>query len=146
MNAIAPSLTLVKRIKAPPARVWAAWTQPDLMMRWFGPHHTRAEEAEADLRPGGRFRVALRENTGERHEATGSYMEIEPHARLVFSWNWVSTPERVSRVTVVLRPLPDGTEVTLTHDRFADADTAKRHTRGWTESLERLLTLLEAAD
>ena len=76
----------------------------------------------------------------------GSYMEIEPHARLVFSWNWVSTPERVSRVTVVLRPLPDGTEVTLTHDRFADADTAKRHTRGWTESLERLLTLLEAAD
>jgi uncharacterized protein YndB with AHSA1/START domain len=145
MNVVAPSLTLVKRIKAPPARVWAAWTQPELMMRWFGPHHTRAEEAEADLRLGGRFRVALREDTGERHEATGSYTEIEQERRLVFSWNWLSTPERVSRVTVVFRPLPEGTEVTLTHDRFADADTAKRHTRGWTESLERLVTVLEAA-
>jgi uncharacterized protein YndB with AHSA1/START domain len=145
MNTVAPSLTLVKRIKAPPPRVWAAWTQPELMMRWFGPHHTRAEEAEAELREGGRFRVALREDTGERHEATGSYLEIEPERRLVFSWNWVSTPERVSRVTVVLRPLPEGTEVTLTHDRFADADTAKRHTRGWTESLERLVALLESA-
>ncbi|HEV7267231.1 MAG TPA: SRPBCC domain-containing protein [Falsiroseomonas sp.] len=145
MNVVAPSLTLVKRIKAPPSRVWAAWTQPELMLLWFGPHHTRAEQAEADLREGGRFRVALREDNGERHEATGSYLEIEQEKRLVFSWHWVSMPERVSRVTVVLRVLPEGTEVTLTHDRFADADTAKRHTRGWTESLERLVTLLNDA-
>lgn len=137
------SLTLVRRIKAPPARVWHAWTEPALMLRWFGPHHTRAEHAEADLRPGGRFRVVLREDNGKRHEATGLYAEITPRARLVFSWNWVSTPERVSRVTVLLRPVPEGTELTLTHDRFADAETATRHTRGWTESLERLLALLD---
>jgi uncharacterized protein YndB with AHSA1/START domain len=145
MNVVAPSLTLVKRIKASPERVWAAWTQPAQMLRWFGPHHTRAEQAEADLREGGRFRVALREDNGARHEATGSYLEIEEWKRLVFSWHWVSTPERVSRVTVVLRSVTDGTEVTLTHDRFADADTATRHTRGWTESLERLGALLEDA-
>jgi uncharacterized protein YndB with AHSA1/START domain len=140
---VEPSLTLVKRMKAPPARVWDAWTRPELMAQWFGPHHTRVERAEANLRPGGRFRVALREDSGERHEVTGQYTEIEPPARLAFSWNWVSTPERVSRVTVVLRAVPEGTEVTLTHDRFADADTAKRHTRGWTESLERLVALLD---
>jgi uncharacterized protein YndB with AHSA1/START domain len=142
----APSLTLVRRFRAPPARVWDAWTRPDLMVLWFGPHHTRAESAEADLRPGGRFRVVLREENGERHEATGLYAEIEPERRLVFSWNWVSTPERVSRVTVAFRAVPEGTEVTLTHDRFADAETATRHTRGWTESLERLSALLGGAD
>lgn len=136
------SLTLVRRLKAPPARVWAAWTRPETMVLWFGPHHTRAEHAEADLRPGGRFRVALREDNGERHECTGLYAEIAPERRLVFSWNWVSMPERVSRVTVELREVPEGTELTLTHDRFADPDTAKRHTRGWTESLERLGALL----
>lgn len=145
MNVIVPSLTLIRRFRAPPARVWAAWTQPEVMLLWFGPHHTRAEHAEADLRPGGRFRVVLREEGGERHEATGLYQEIEPERRLVFSWNWVSTPERVSRVTVAFRAVPEGTEVTLTHDRFADAETATRHTRGWTESLERLGTLLGAA-
>lgn len=141
MNVIPPYLTLVKRIKAPPARVWAAWTQPELMMLWFGPHHTRAEEAEADLRPGGRFRVALREDNGERHEANGLYTAIEQERRLVFEWHWTSMPERVSRVTVEFRAMPDGTELTLTHDRFADQATATRHIRGWTESLERLVAL-----
>lgn len=140
-----PSLTLVKKLRAPPSRVWEAWTQPAQMMRWFGPHHTHVEDAEVDLREGGGFRVALREDNGARHEAIGGYTTVEPERRLVFRWNWASTPERVSRVTVELRVIAEGTEITLTHDRFADAETAKRHTRGWTESLERLVTLLEAA-
>ena len=139
------SLTLVRRMKAPPARVWRAWTTPEVMARWFGPHHTRAEHAEADLRPGGGFRVVLREDDGARHEVVGGYREIEPERRLVFSWHWASTPDRVSRVTVALRAVAEGTEVTLTHDRFADADTATRHRRGWTESLERLVALLGGA-
>ncbi|QYU70345.1 SRPBCC domain-containing protein [Leptolyngbya sp. 15MV] len=141
-----PSLTLVKRLRASPDRVWSAWTRPDEMMRWFGPHHTRAERAEVDLREGGGFRVVLREDNGERHEAVGDYTTLEPEHRLVFRWHWASTPERVSRVTVVFRVVAEGTEVTLTHDRFADDATAKRHTRGWTESLERLIALFETAD
>jgi uncharacterized protein YndB with AHSA1/START domain len=92
---------------------------------------------------GGRFRVVLREDTGERHEATGTYTEIAPERKLRFTWNWISTPERVSRVTVELRDVAEGTELTLTHDQFADEATATRHTRGWTESLERLLALME---
>jgi uncharacterized protein YndB with AHSA1/START domain len=141
VNAVTPSLTLVKRIKATPARVWDAWTKPEIMMLWFGPHHTRAEEAGAELAIGGGFRVVLREDNGDRHEANGHYTEIVPETRLVFDWHWSSTPERVSRVTVVFRAIADGTEVTLTHDRFADQATATRHTRGWTESLERLVAL-----
>jgi uncharacterized protein YndB with AHSA1/START domain len=135
---VVPSLTLVRRLKAPPAKVYAAWTRPELLARWFGPHHTSAETVELEARVGGRFRVVLREDNGERHEVSGTYAEVEPERRLVFSWSWVSTPERVSRVTVTLRPIAEGTEVTLVHDRFADAETATRHRRGWTESLERL--------
>jgi uncharacterized protein YndB with AHSA1/START domain len=139
MIGVAPSLTLVRRIKAPPAAVYAAWTRPELLARWFGPHHTRVESAEAEARVGGRFRTVLVEHgTGERHEVSGTYAEVEPERRLVFSWAWASTPERESRVTVTLRPVPEGTELTLVHDRFADAEAAARHRRGWTESLERL--------
>lgn len=134
-----PSLTLERRLRAPPGRVWSAWTQPEMMALWFGPHHTRVEAAEADLRVGGRFRVVLRENTGARHEVGGGYEVIEPERRLVFSWAWASAPERLSRVTVALAAMEGGTLLTLVHDRFADAETATRHTRGWTESLERLV-------
>ena len=65
--------------------------------------------------------------------------------RLVFSWAWEATAELVSRVTVTFRPVPEGTEVTLVHDRFANEATATRHRRGWTESFERLAAQFDAA-
>jgi len=139
----APSLTMVRVLKAPPALVFAAWTRPDMIARWWGPHHTRVEKAEADPRVGGRFRTVLVEDNGARHEVSGTYSEVEPGKRLVFSWAWSATPERVSRVTVTFTAVPEGTEVTLLHDRFADADTATRHRRGWTESLERLASVFD---
>lgn len=130
MNAVTPSLTLVKRIKAPPATVFAAWTRPAMIARWFGPHHTKVEQAEIEAREGGRFLIRLVEENGERHGVGGTYTVFEPERRLVFTWAWVSMPERESRVTVEFRPIPEGTEVTLTHDRFADPETATRHRRG----------------
>ncbi len=138
MTAAVPSLTLVRRLKASPARVWEAWTQPAQIALWFGPHHTHVESVESALSVGGALRVVLVEDQGARHEIHATYAEIDPERRLVLHWSWASAPERVSRVTVNLRAVPEGTEVTLTHDRFADADTATRHRRGWTESLERL--------
>lgn len=133
-----PSLTLVRRLRASPAQVFAAWIRAETLATWFGPHHTRVEEAELDVRPGGRFRVVLREDNGERHEVGGTYTEVTAGEGLAFTWAWHSTPERQSRVSVRLRPVAEGTELTLVHDRFADEATATRHRRGWTESLERL--------
>jgi uncharacterized protein YndB with AHSA1/START domain len=133
-----PALTMTRRFGAVPADVYAAWTRPELLAQWFGPHHTRVVSAELDARVGGRFRIVLVEDNGAGHEVSGAYSEVEPEQKLVFSWAWSETPERTSRVTVTFRAVPDGTELTMVHDRFADADTATRHRRGWTESLERL--------
>lgn len=132
------ALSMVRRFGASPSQVYAAWTQPDALARWWGPHHTRVESAEVEARVGGRFRVVLVEDNGARHEVSGTYSEVEPGRKLVFSWAWAGAPERGSRVTVTFRPVPEGTELTLVHDRFADADTSIRHRRGWTESLEKL--------
>jgi uncharacterized protein YndB with AHSA1/START domain len=147
---VTPSLTLVRRLKAPPSRVFEAWTDPTILAQWFGPHRTHVDHAEADLRIGGGFRIVIVEDAdvragkGSRHEACGTWREIAPPHRLVFDWWWASTAERVSLVTVTLRPIEDGTELTLLHERFADEATATRHIRGWTESLERLAALAEA--
>ncbi|HEV7455962.1 MAG TPA: SRPBCC domain-containing protein [Roseococcus sp.] len=142
MNAVTPSLTLVRRFRAAPERVWEAWTTPEVIALWFGPHHTRVESARVALHPGGELNVVLREDNGERHETRAVFEVIEAPRRLVLAWSWASTPERVSRLTVVLRAVEEGTELTLTHDRFADETTATNHRRGWTEALERLLARL----
>lgn len=138
-----PSLTLVRRFKASPAQVYAAWTRPEMMAAWWGPHNTRVEHAEADPRVGGRFRVQMREDGGELHDVSGVYREVVPGEKLVFTWAWISTPERESLVTVILRPLDEGTELTLLHERFADQAARDGHASGWSEALVRLQAALD---
>jgi uncharacterized protein YndB with AHSA1/START domain len=145
MNPEPPSLTLVRRIRAEPARVYAAWTTPELMLRWFGPDAGAVLSADLDPRPGGRFRVVFCTLDGERHDVSGVYREVEPGHRLVFTWQWISTPERESLVTVELRPLSDGTELTLTHARFHDEAARDAHRRGWSGTLDKLAAFLTVA-
>lgn len=142
VNPTAPSLTLVRRIKAPPAKIYAAWTDPVKMMGWYGPKHTQVLRAEADPRVGGRFRVIMVEADGTQHDVSGVYREVAPDRRLVFSWAWISTPERESLVTVSLRPIDGGTELTLMHEQFADEAARDSHRGGWSEALDRLEQLL----
>jgi uncharacterized protein YndB with AHSA1/START domain len=135
-----PSLTLKRRIKAPPAQVFNAWADPEKIVRWFGPAETvpGSVRAELDVRVGGRFRVSFRSEDGEYHEVGGVYREVVPDRRLVFSWAWHSTPERESLVTVTLSQDGDGTLLTLHHEQFFDEKARDGHLRGWTGCLDKL--------
>ena len=142
---IRPSLTLKRRLKARPEKVYRAWTEAAQLAAWFGPGNCEYLATEVDLRVGGRFRVAFRTDIDgkpdERHEVQGIYREIVPNEKLVFSWNWISTPERVSQVTVSLRPDGEGTMLTLLHEQLFDEASKTGHTRGWTASLNKLESL-----
>ena len=115
-----------------PDKVWRAWTQPQALSQWFGPGATPSRaEAEIDLRVGGRYRIAFPMPNGEKNEASGEYLEVVPNRRLVFTWAWKGTPERVSRVTIDLQPAAGGTELRFVHDRFFDDTARANHERGW---------------
>jgi uncharacterized protein YndB with AHSA1/START domain len=132
------SLTLKRRLHATPAQLFRAWTDPTLLTRWFGPENVETLEAEIDCRVGGAYRVVMLENTGERHQVSGTYQEVVENERLVFSWSWVTTPERVSRVTVTLKPDGDVTILTLLHEKLFDDKAVAGHTHGWTGSMVKL--------
>lgn len=135
-----PSLTLKRRLKAPPAKVFNAWADPEKLAQWFGPAHTVQDtvRAEMDVRPGGRFRVRFATDEGQSHEIGGAYKEVVPDKRLVFTWAWHTTPERESLVTITLAPDGDGTLLTLHHEQFFDEQARDGHQRGWTGTLEKL--------
>ena len=133
-----PSLTMKRRLNADAARVYRAWTDPKLLTRWFGPENVETLEAELDCRVGGVYRIVMLENTGERHQVSGTYHEVVENERLVFSWSWVTTPERVSRVTVTLKPDGEGTILTLLHEKLFDDAAVRGHTHGWTGTMEKL--------
>jgi uncharacterized protein YndB with AHSA1/START domain len=136
-----PSLALKRRINAPPAKVYEAWTDPAKLARWFGPRRVESVQAETDVRVGGRYRMVAHSADGEVHEVGGTYREVIANEKLVFTWAWRSTPERESLVTVQLRPDGNGTLLTLTHEQFFDEPARERHLSGWTEALNKLAAL-----
>jgi len=133
-----PSLTLKRRLKATPAKVFSAWTDPSKLKRWMGPEGIEALSAETDPRVGGRYRFVMRGADGEEHDVSGVYREVVPNEKLVFTWAWKSTPERESLVTVLIKPDGDGTLLTLVHEQFFDEAARDRHQGGWTGTLNKL--------
>lgn len=139
-----PSVTIVRHIKAPPAKVWAAITQPDLMMQWWGPDAGPTLRVEVDVRPGGRFSVVFRLLNGEEHNPTGIYREVIPEKKLVFTWDSPGTRERESLVTFLLEPMDGGTRLTLLHEHLPDEAARQSHEQGWSGLLDKLPVFLDA--
>jgi uncharacterized protein YndB with AHSA1/START domain len=133
-----PSLTLKRRLNASPERVYAAWTKPEKLKRWFGPEEIETLRADADARVGGRFHIVMRGTDGEEHDVSGVYREVVPNEKIVFTWAWRSTPERESLVTVVIKPEGAGSLLTLVHDQFFDEAARDRHEHGWIGCLDKL--------
>jgi uncharacterized protein YndB with AHSA1/START domain len=133
-----PGLTIKRRIAAPPAKVYQAWTDPQKMMRWYAPAGADTLHAETDARVGGRFRVRMRTPDGEEHDVSGVYREVMPDQKLVFTWTWRSKPEWESLVTVTLRRDGDATLLTLTHEQLPDETERDEHRTGWSGALDKL--------
>lgn len=131
-------MSIERLVPARVERVFAAWTDPALMSEWLSP--TGNAEVEADVRPGGTFRVLM---LGEdmRLEHTGEYIVVEPPNRLIFTWCSKYTGETPSMVTVLLTPEGTNTRLQLTHERLPD-HVVTAHESGWSSMVERLPAVL----
>lgn len=137
----APSLTIKRRFNVAPAKVFAAWTDPQKMMRWLGPAGAVGCEVENDLRVGGWYHIRML-MADDEHNVGGVYREIVPDEKVVFTWAWKSTPERESLVSVSIKADGDGALMTLHHEQFADEVARDNHNKGWTGTLLKLETFL----
>jgi uncharacterized protein YndB with AHSA1/START domain len=134
-----PSLTIKRRFNAPPAKVFAAWTDPEKLKHWMGGREIGRVSAETDARVGGRFRIVMQKSSdGEQHDVSGVYREVIPNEKLVFTWAWKTTPERESIVTITFKDDNGGTLMTFVHEQFFDEDARDRHQHGWNASFEKL--------
>jgi len=131
------TLTLTRILNAGREEVFAAWTTAESMRRWMCPDGVTEVLVQLDVRVGGTFRIDMLHG-GEWLAHTGTYREIDPPKRLVFTWVSQATRHRETLVRVELRALGDQTELTLTHTLLPDAEAVEMHTRGWSQILERL--------
>ena len=138
------AVVVVKRnFAARRPRVFAAWCRPELMAEWFFPAPGWRADVTADVRVGGRYRVAMHDPSGGVHVQEGAYAAIEPDARLVFTWTCLELGVADSLVTVELRDLGSETELTLSHELPDDATILREHEGGWNGCLGSLARAVE---
>jgi uncharacterized protein YndB with AHSA1/START domain len=78
-------LMLERVVDVPRDIVWAAWTQPERLKKWFVPAPWQAVDCEIDLRPGGIFRTVMRSPEGQEFPSAGCYLEVVPNEKLVWT-------------------------------------------------------------
>ncbi|MGA7203791.1 MAG: TIGR03086 family metal-binding protein [Specibacter sp.] len=125
-------------IPVDPDTAFALITEPERLRRW------QTVAARVDLRVGGDYRWTITPG----HSAAGTFTEIEPGKRVVFTWGWegpAAPDDDASTVTITLEPGDGGTTVRLVHEGLGEASAAG-HTEGWTHFLGRLLALATTGD
>jgi len=141
------TLRLHRVLKAPPDRVYRAFLDPDAMVKWLPPNGFTARIHAMDARVGGSHRMSFTNfSTGSSHSFGGTYLEMVPNERLRYSdaFDDPNLPGGM-QVTVELKKVSCGTELTITQEGIPDAIPVEACTLGWQESLVLLGKLVEAA-
>jgi uncharacterized protein YndB with AHSA1/START domain len=140
------TLRLDRVLPAPRSRVFRACIEPADLSQWWGPQGFTTPEVHLDLRVGGTYRFGMQPPDGELFHLSGEFQEIEPPARLVYTFRWEEPDpdDRETVVTMSLNDRGDSTEVVVVQSGFATEARRTLHVDGWTDCLDRLQDLMSA--
>lgn len=133
-------------LRAPPERVYRAFLDADALAKWMPPHGFTAKVHHLDARVGGTFRMSFTNfSRGGSHAFGGTYLELVPSERLVYTdtFDDPNLPGEM-RVTVTLRPVSVGTDLSITQAGVPDVIPPEACHLGWQETLGLLAQLVEA--
>ncbi len=134
-------LVITRTLDAPRRLVFKAWTEPERLVRWWGPRGFTTPSCKMDVRPGGAWRTCMRSPEGTDHWVQGVYREIVEPERLVYTWAWEDADGKPGHETVVtVRFAEQGarTKMTLHQAVFESVKARDAHQGGWTTALDRL--------
>lgn len=142
------TLVITRVFDAPRPLVFRAWTQPEHIVRWWGPKGFTLTACEMDFRPGGAFRFSMRSPEGTDYPHRGVYREIVEPERLVFTWAWENEngdPGHETLVTLNFAEQEGKTRLTFRQAVFETVADRDSHEGGWTECLDCLADYLAQA-
>ena len=139
------TLVIERVFRAPPDKVFRAWTDPEILVRWWGPEGMHIPDCEMDVRPGGAWRTTMANKDGDTYTVAGEYREIAAPNRLVMTWGWIQDDGRrghETEVVVTFEDVPHGTRMRLVQSVFQDAEQRNSHEMGWQSTLNDLEKVL----
>ncbi len=139
------TITLHRVFKAPPQRLYKAFLDPAALCKWIAPAGYTCTVHHLDAKVGGTFRMSFTEfDSGASHAFGGSYLELVPHEKLVYTdvFDDPNLPGEM-RVTVLLKAVIGGTDVAITQAGVPDVIPAEMCYLGWQDSLAQLAQFVE---
>lgn len=139
------TIRLHRVLAAPPQKLFRAFTEPDAMASWLPPYGFTCTVHELDAQVGGRHSMSFRNfTTGQSHAFGGTYVEMVPGQRLVYTdrFDDPNLPGEM-RVTVDFKAVSVGTEIQIEQQGVPDMIPAEACYLGWQESLQKLAKLVE---
>jgi uncharacterized protein YndB with AHSA1/START domain len=148
LKATSPTLMMRRTFAAPRDRVFAAWTDPQIMRRWFGPGEMRVDALDFQAHVGAAYRLAMVSPDGESYVVRGTVRELRAPERLVMTWQWEGDDGDLEGAETLLsldfHDRGNETELVLMQENFVDAASRDRHEEGWTAVLDKLSAALDA--
>jgi uncharacterized protein YndB with AHSA1/START domain len=144
-NSMSNTIRLHRVIATKPEKVYRAFLEGDAVASWLPPYGFVCKVHELDAKVGGRHRMSFRNfTTGRSHSFGGTYVELVPGERLVYtdSFDDPNLPGEM-RVTVSLKAVSVGTEVAIEQEGVPDVIPPDACYLGWQESLHKLAKLVE---
>lgn len=138
---------------AAPATMFRAWTDPDVVVKWFGRAPNSLHSATIDLRPGGAWQFLKSKDENKSVGFEGEYLVIEPGKRLVFSWSQVvahadgkreATPP--SQVEITFTAKGKGTNLRLVHSAVHGEEARHGFAGGWDRAFSLMSALFNESE
>ncbi|ANG96701.1 polyketide cyclase [Brucella pseudogrignonensis] len=139
------TIRLHRVIATKPEKVYRAFVEPDAIASWIPPYGFLCTVHEMNATVGGGHKMSFRNfTTGESHSFGGTYVELVPGERLVYTdrFDDPNLPGEM-KVTIELKAVSVGTEINITQEGVPDIIPAEACYLGWQDSLDKLRRLVE---
>jgi len=147
-------LLITREFNAKPDQVWKAWTDPEIMKKWWGPKEFTTPTVKIDFRPGGKYLSCMKGPDGKEYWSTGVYKEIVPKKKIVVTdsfsdekgnvvpashYGMQNFPKEL-KIKVIFEEIKGGkTKMELHHIGIPDGEMKDMTSQGWNESFDKLV-------
>jgi uncharacterized protein YndB with AHSA1/START domain len=138
------TVILERLLAGSPRQVFKAWTDPEQLVRWFGPEGFVTSDVTAEMHVGGRWGNTMTSPEGKRYVSSGEIRELVPSERLVIFDEGKGEPMlgHATKITVSFEPFGSGTTMRLVHGVFKSVEMRDECVRGWASTFNRLERLM----
>ena len=146
-------LVITRIFDAPRTLIWKAWTNPEYIMRWWGPKHFTSPACKVDLRVGGKYLFCMKSKEGREFWSTGTYKEIIPLEKMVFTDSFADSKGNIvpatyygmekdfpmeMEVKITFEDIDGRTKMTMHHAGFPAGQMSEMAEIGWKQSFDKL--------